>query len=300
MTSVLLVICPSSGCSDDPTTAPAPQPTEPSAALKRLQDAIPRFRERKPLNGYETPRELASAIQAIQRLDYGSANSLLEERLKQKPGDPHAIYFRGFLNHRQKLYAAARPDFEKVLEAGPVFPSASGVFIYYGWCCYYLADLDAAAASFQAAFDLDIDRADSTYGLGMIAFDRGELDAAQAAFEKSAGLFEEKQHKKGKPTQSDFVDLAKSHARLGSVFLRKADLAADESQAKTFLGQARAQLEDATRLIPFSEETWFNLSRVYAKLGETELENKALAKRDEIKARQAKPEQKAADEKKDG
>ncbi len=258
-----------------------------SPGVLRIESALERFAaQRGELPKIDDP-VLKQAMSALVLGNSTRAREVCDEFLAKDPNNPRALYIRAFSNHRQKLYAAARPDFERVIDAGPVFDNAKGAFIYYAWTCYYLGDLDTSAAAFQAASKLGLDEADTQYGLGLIALERGDLDEAEKHLRDSNRLAKDalvNLAKQGKaPRQSDRTDFGKTEVRLGGLLLQRSEL--DPSKSDALLKEARILLEDATKYVAWSEDCWFNLSRVYHRLGELDLEKAAL---EEIKKGRAK------------
>lgn len=260
-------------------------PHSPGVAL--VGRALTRFTaSSKPSSGTTDPR-ISRLLARFRVEDNAGAIAECDAILRKEPAHLHARYFKAFAHHRMKLYAAARPDFEAVLAGGPRFPKAEGAFLYYAWCCFYLGDLDTAAAAFDAVWTLDIDRADARYGLGLIAIERGELERAESLLRESLRLAEESLEKKGSSaTISDQKNVAKAKVRIAGVLLQRAELEPETSASR--LKEARNLGEDAVKVIPNSEETWFALSRIYARLGEKQLEQLA---RDTMKqGRESLPE----------
>lgn len=247
----------------------------PSRGVALVERALARFTATsKPSSGATDPR-LSRLLARFRVEDNAGAIAECDAILQKEPSHHHARYFKAFANHRMKLYAAARPDFEAVLEAGPKFPKADGAFLYYAWCCFYLGDLDTAAAAFDAVWTLDVDRADARYGLGLIAIERGEPERAESLLRESLRLAEESLEKKGaSASTSDQKNVAKAKVRIAGVLLQRAELEPETSATR--LSEARALGEDAVKVIPNSEETWFTLSRIYARLGEKQLQQLAL------------------------
>jgi tetratricopeptide (TPR) repeat protein len=262
-----------SGCDRGDPGRPERATESPGAAL--VKRSLAKFR-----SGARAPREandprLQRIVLRIKVDDIAGAIQECDAILGQEPGNVHARYFKAFSNHRSKLYAAARPDFESVLAAGPAFPKAEGAFLYYAWCCYYLGDLDTAAAAFDAVAELRVDPGDAKYGLALIALENGELERAEVLLRESWTSFEGVLAEKGsRATDSDRKNVAKAKVRLGAVLLQRSEI--EPETATTRLAEARGLVEDAVRIVSKIEEAWFTLSRIYARLGEKELEQHAL------------------------
>lgn len=265
----------SSSISCDRGDAKSPPASQLSPGVELVKNALAKFQASTRTTPRSTDPRLERIVMRLRVDDIAGAISECDALLAREPGFIHARYFKAFANHRTKLYAAARPDFEAVLNAGPVFAKADGVFLYYAWCCFYLGDLETAAAAFEAVSVLRVDPGDARYGLGLIAIENGDLERAETLLRESRKLFEDVVAEKGsRATDSDKKNVAKAKVRIGSVLLQRSEV--EPTTAKERLGEARALVEDAVRVVSTVEEAWFTLSRIYARLGEKELEQHAL------------------------
>ncbi len=93
------------------------------------------------------------------------------------------------------------------------------------------------------------DEGDSIFGLGLVALEADRLDEAERRFRRAIEV--------QAPDPRRRKEVAKAHARLGDVYLRR-----DELEA------ARAELDTAVRLWPQHYTAFFKLSRVLTRLGE--------------------------------
>ena len=98
---------------------------------------------------------------------------------------------------------------------------------------------------------------DSHFALGLIDLDGDRLDAAERRFREAIRL------QSGNPRRR--ADVAKAHARLGDVYVRRNDLEL-----------AKAELIEATRLYRDHYTAHFKLYRVLTRLGETAAADAAL------------------------
>jgi tetratricopeptide (TPR) repeat protein len=278
--ALLVLVAAQFSCADDAPSAPE------SEAVSRVERAEARFRETRGREWPPSDPRLDGIQVALSSGADEAALARLATLLAAEPAHPHALYLRGYLHHRAKLYAKARPDFEKVLESGPAFKLADGVFVFYGWCCYYLGDLDAAEASFEAARRLGVDPADSSYGLGLVATERGDLALAEASFRESFRLASTALANKGaQAKRSDRVDVAKAEVRLATVLLSRAEL--EPAKRAALLEEARVNLERALVEVPGSDEAWFAASRLHRMLGNDEKAGEALERHLAIKQRES-------------
>lgn len=176
-----------------------------------------------------------------------------------------ARFILGLSHHKQKRYDLARPQFERAIELEPGY---TATYNFYGYCLFYLGELDGARKAFMTHLSHMPDWADTYFGLGLIDLEEDRLDDAQMRFMKAIELNEAELAKK--PAKQDLkADLAKAHTRLAEVHLWRDDLE-----------KAKAELVTATQLWPDAYEAWAKLHRVLKRLGEDEAAEAALKNHD--------------------
>lgn len=207
--------------------------------------------------------ELAPIRNLIAQNNNTSARLHLQSHLAQDPDDAEALFLFALSFHRELRYGQARPHFERAIELRPHFHPA---YHFYGWCLYYLGELDAAREAFEQHLDMAPPEGDSHFALGVIALDEGNLSEAELRFTTALDLLDEDPQRP--------ADRSRAHARLGEVY---------ERQGK--LEEAREQLVKATTLFPDHYEAEFMLYRVLTRLGEDEAAQAALKRHEETKQR---------------
>jgi Tfp pilus assembly protein PilF len=235
--AALLAVCGIAGCdgpAGDEPAAPPPAATAPAPVA--------------PAKPPPLGPELTAIAQAIGQQQTAAARRSLEAYLQQHPADGRAEFLVGLSYHREKHYALARPHFERAIELTPAYHTT---YHFLGWCLYYLGEMPAARAAFEAHLAHMPDEGDSHFGVGLIDLDEDRLDDAERRFRHAIELQADNAARR--------KDVSKAHARLGDVYLRRGDLAA-----------ARAELETATRLWPQHYTAFYKLSRVLNRLGEPE------------------------------
>ncbi len=237
-------------------SGPAPQDKSPSGhrppgdaprgARAELFAAMPR----PPApNRTFTPADnrIAIARQMLRATRYDQAELALRTILQAHPGDPQSTFLLAAAIQKQKRYTEARALFEQVIATNASFPEVDSVFYLLAWSAYYLGDLSLAQDAFSEHLRRVPTEADSVYGLGIIALDEDRLDDAERLLRQSQAM-------QGVDPRS-VREVAKAHARLGDVFLRRGDL-----------HEAERQLQSAVRLYPDHYEAWAKLSRVMDRL----------------------------------
>ncbi|MCP3914063.1 MAG: tetratricopeptide repeat protein [bacterium] len=241
----------------DAERASAPTPVEQTAA-DLVQDARARFRD-PPAAAQGTAAEgTQRAEQLVSAGSYEAALAVLEGVQRAQPGAGRARFLLAYCHHKQKRYAQARPHFEAVLAKGPTFDRAHVVFYLYGWCLWYLGEVDGARAAMEAMLEFDPTERDARYALGLIALEQGRAEDAERELRASLVLIEELRAGASESTLRQLKrDEAKAHARLAELALLANDLDA-----------AKAGLERSLNLNPANYEAWFKLSRVHTRLGD--------------------------------
>jgi tetratricopeptide (TPR) repeat protein len=208
------------------------------------------------------PGEMARCYELIKAGEHEAARRRLQPIVQAHPGWARAHFLLGLTYHEQELYAQARPLFARALELDPL---ERAVLPFYGWCLYYLGDAETSRRQFAAYLESDADYADAHFGLGLIDFDRDDLEAAARRFGTAIRLAAAA----GQPRTE-----GKARARLADVHVRRGDLA-----------RARAELQRAVELRPDAYEAFFKLSRVLERLGDHEAAQRALRTHEELRQR---------------
>ncbi|MHC4219723.1 MAG: tetratricopeptide repeat protein [Planctomycetota bacterium] len=208
--------------------------------------------------------ELTGIAGSIQQRQTEAARLRLTPYLQLHPDDGLAEFLMGLSYHREKRYALARPRFERAVELTPDYHPT---YHFLGWCLYYMGEMDGARDAFEQHLVRQPTEGDSHFGLGLIDLDEDLLDAAERRFRRAIALQADNQARRR--------DVAKAHARLADVYLRRDDLET-----------ARAELVTATGLWPQHYTAFYKLSRVLNRLGETGAAQEAF-RRYEYWARQA-------------
>ena len=184
--------------------------------------------------------------------DFAGAEHLARRWASAQPGDLRATFYVGLAFHKQKRHAEALAFLERA-EAAPdgAFPEAPHVTHYLGWCRYYLGDLDGARRAFEAHAAAFPEYDDTQFALGLVAFDRDEIDEAERRFRRALELLG-----RTEGTAGTGRERAKCLARLGDVALRRGDLETAERDARA-----------AVELWPDHHEAWAKLARVLDRQG---------------------------------
>ncbi len=171
-----------------------------------------------------------------------------------EPADPRATFYVGLALHKQKRHAEALVFLERAdAAADAAFAESPHVPHYLGWCRYYLGDLAGARAAFEAHAAAFPEYDDTQFALGLIAFDRDEVDEAERRFRRALELL---RRAGGDADPATARERAKCLARLGDVALRRGDLEAAERDARA-----------AVALWPDHHEAWAKLARVLDRQG---------------------------------
>lgn len=206
-----------------PGCGPAP---EPESAPAEATDAELKCRS-------AAERDLAAG-------DPTSAWARLEPWLGDPPRADRTSLLAGLALHRQKRYGRAQAYLEAAASAGEEQRDLRSGAHFLGWCSLQLGDLDAAAAAFERHRAWDPDLGDDDLGLGLVAVERGQLDAARAHFEAALDAFAELE-RKGSDRKRE---RARAHAHLAEVHLSQGDDAAAlrELEASVATGRPSAEV----------------------------------------------------------
>ena len=237
--------------------APAQSPADPPAAV-----AAP---ARKPP---VLDAGLTAAFRLIRTGRYPEARRAAEAYLAQDgarhPGQ--AQFILGLSYHRQRLYESARGHFVRALELEPDYVTAH---FFHGFTLLNLGRLDEARAAFESYLARGPEDAEAVFGLGLVALEQDRVDDAERAFQRAISLA--RAAGMGPVVSPDASeDLARYHARLADVHLRRGDLA-----------KARADLERSVELWPDHFEPWHKLALVLRRLGDAAGADRAQARSDE-------------------
>ncbi len=190
------------------------------------------------------------------------ARELLEAAVARHPDWAGAKLYLALTYNQDRRWETAKNLFEDVLRLDP---DLHAVHVPYGWCLYYLGQLEAARRSFETYLKTDPDYADAIFALALIDFDNDDLTSAGRRFRQVIELAE---------SAGDATKQALARARLADVHVRVGEL-----------DRARQELTLSIRLDPDHAKAYFKLSRVLQLLGDTEGAEKALGMHADILAR---------------
>ncbi len=192
--------------------------------------------------------ELAPIFGMISQDLLSFARERVTTYLQQNPASGQGEFLLGLTYHREKRYALARPHFAKAVQLSPHFHPT---YHFYGWCLYYLGESDAARSTFKEHVRLDPSEGDSQFALGLLAMEDDQLAEAERRFNKAIELQIDTPRRR--------QDVAKAHARLGDLYIRREQLEL-----------AKRHLLDATDLWPQHYAAYYKLHLVLNRLGEPE------------------------------
>ncbi len=230
--------------------------------MQRIRHAIPGFigpavlvlavgaigaRADEPRAPLPPPDFLKGCLALIDQKQYEQARHRLAPVVANHPGWARAHFYLALTYHKQNRYERARELFQRALQLDP---QEHSVRLFYGWCLYYLGELAASREMIESFLAVRPDYPDAIFALGLIDFDDDDIDSARRRFQKAIELARQRQDK---PTE------AKARARLADVLIRTGKLR-----------PARDELVRSIELNPDNYETYFKLSRVLQRLGDTE------------------------------
>jgi len=235
----------------------------------------------------QPPPDAVDGIRAaLLAADFEAAGRMARRWADAQPGSARAAFYVGLSFHKQKRHAEALAFLERA-EAAPDddFPEAAHVPHYLGWCRYYLGDLAGAHRAFAAHAAAFPEYDDTQFALGLVAFDRDELDEAERRFRRALELL---RRAAGDAAPGDAApgtarERAKCLARLGDVALRRGDLESAERDARA-----------AVELWPDHHEAWAKLARVLDRQGKAAEASAARSQQQSALARIAAAPGKAA------
>jgi len=177
-----------------------------------------------------------------------------------------AQFILGLSYHRERLYERARDHFARAVELEPDYVTA---YFFYGFTLFNLGRLDEARQAFEKYVAEGPEEAEAIFGLGLVALEQDRVDDAERSFLRAIALAQARAP--GPVISGDArEDLARYHARLADVYLRRDDLP-----------RARAALERSVELWPEHFEPWHKLARVLRRLGDAAGADRAQARSDE-------------------
>lgn len=240
------------GCGgSDPAPPGAIETDTPPARAPVIPSLAPELLPAMELVG---DQHFAQAAQIIDTYERGAA-----------PVAYHVAFLRGFIEQKRKAYASARRHFEQAIELHPDYHPS---WHFLGFAAYSLGDLDGAQAAFEEHARLAPGEGDDAFGLGLVAFERHELSAAERHFREALAL-----HQQAAVDGADRGhELAKCRARLADVHGLRGDWAA-----------ARDELEAAVQTFTGSDEIWHKLAAAHRRLGDEERAAEATAIRDRVR-----------------
>jgi tetratricopeptide (TPR) repeat protein len=221
-----------------PPDAPPPQAQLPPGYRTANTEAFP-----------DDPR-----IEIVRRL---LGSSKFEEALivaravqEQHSDVDRAAFYVGLCLTKLKQYEQARPHLVRARASTQPFPERKHASHFLAWGSYHLGELDRAHEEFLEHLEAVPNEPDSLFGLGLIAFDRDDLDAAEARFRESIAVQQ--------GPEANRRELSKVWIRLGDVFMRRGDAAEAEKAFMEGLG-----------LYANHYEGWAKLARARDRLGKT-------------------------------
>ena len=254
-TLAVMLLLMAAGCRDqgDPGQGQTAEPTggEPPPDSK---DGAPPDRATPAAPGATLDPDLAPIFALISQNQLDLARDRVTDYLQQNPQTGQAQFLLGLTYHREKRYALARPHFAKATEFSPRFHPT---YHFYGWCLYYLGETEQARTAFQEHLRLAPTEGDSHFALGLLAMEADQLDEAERRFNKAIELQADNPRRRR--------DVAKAHARLGDLYIRRERLEL-----------AKGHLLDATNLWPQHYAAYYKLHLVLNRLGEPEAADEAF------------------------
>ncbi len=244
-----MVLMAAAGCQDqgDPGPNEATSPPESVPVVVTNDDAAPNRETTDPPTA-SLDDDLAPIFGMISRNQLAPARDRVTVYLQQHPESGQGEFLLGLTYHREKRYALARPHFAK---ASRLRPNFHPTYHFYGWCLYYLGESDAARNTFQEHVRLAPTEGDSQFALGLLAMEDDQLDEAEQRFHKAIELQADNPRRR--------PDVAKAHARLGDLYIRRGQLEA-----------AKEHLLNATNLWPEHYAAYYKLHLILNRLDQPE------------------------------
>jgi tetratricopeptide (TPR) repeat protein len=209
------------------------------------------------------PGEMEQCSSLIRAGRFEEARARLAPIVAAHPGWQRATFLLGLSYHEEGRHAEARPLLARALALDATSPDAPALHLHLGWTMLQLGEVEGAREQFGRLLAVRPGYAEAHFALGLLDFDRDDLEAARSAFKQAIDLA----HQTG-----DARIEGKARARLADVLVRTGDLA-----------RAREELEAAVRLRPDAYEAYFKLSRVLERLGDAEGAKRARQRHDELR-----------------
>jgi tetratricopeptide (TPR) repeat protein len=208
---------------------------------------------------------------------FPEAEMALRTLLRERPNLPRAEFLLAVAMQKQKRYADAEALFDKIIDAKAAFPEINHLFHFLGWSQFYLGKLPESRSAFEEHLRRVKDEPDSIFALGLIDMEEDHVDDAERRFRQAIEL--------QKDVPSLRRDLAKAHARLGDVLLRRDQIAAAEEEFRA-----------AVTAWPNHYEAWAKLARTLDRQGRPEQAERARAEERAamVRSGRATPEEEGA------
>ncbi len=203
---------------------------------------------------------IRQCVQLIGQRQFEQARTLAQRLVRDYPRSSRAYLMLALTYHKERKYEQAEPLLKKAVDLDATHHPPK---MFLGWCRYYLGKQDEAEEAFKAYLPTNPDYPDIHFALGLIAYERDQLEEALKRFDKAVELAHDQRRN---------ADEAKSRARRADVLIRQ-----------NKLEQARDELITAVRLNPQLYGAMFKLSRVFYRLGDVESARKAKQMHDTVR-----------------
>jgi len=191
----------------------------------------------------------------------GSARVRLRQFMEENGQSGQALFLMGLSYHSENRYAKAVEWLLKSTTAEKKrYPQA---WHYLGWSHFYLGNIGLAKEAFEHFLVLHPNEPDSTFALGLLAIEAGELESAKELFARVVSIAPQNQSIRAKATSRWADVLVELNDREGAVRL----------------------YNDALQRNPDLYEAWYRLSQALNRLGEKEKSKEALKQYQEARLR---------------
>jgi Flp pilus assembly protein TadD len=160
--------------------------------------------------------------------------------------DSRTLFLMGLAHHWDRHYTQAAGWLRRAEAASPPYPPAAH---FLGWALYHAGRPDESRAAFERHLQMAPDEGDSHFGLGVLALERGDFDAAERFLQRAIALQQE--------DPSRAAGVAKALARLSEV---REQRDGDRQAAAALLARAVAADQDLY-------EAHYQLARLLRHLG---------------------------------